>query len=82
MKDAQDKSRTIKDTLLAAQSRQKKYANHTSRDMEFHTGESVLLKVSPMKGVMIFCKKGKLRPTNVGPFEVLECIGSTTYRLV
>ena len=70
MKDDQDKIGSIQDTLLSTQSQQKKYADHTVRDMEFHTGGNVLLKVSPMKGMMIFGKKGKLIPRHVGPFEV------------
>ncbi len=59
VKDAQDKVRSIQAKLLAAQSRQKKYADHKVRDMTFQTGENVLLKVSPMKGVMRFGKKVK-----------------------
>ena len=35
-------------------------------------GDQVFLKVSPMKGVMRFDKKGKLSPRYVGPFEILE----------
>ncbi|WMV46390.1 hypothetical protein MTR67_039775 [Solanum verrucosum] len=62
VKDAQDKVRSIQTKLLASQSRQKKYADHKVRDMTFQTGENVLLKVSPMKGVMIFGQKGKLGP--------------------
>ena len=31
-------------------------------------GEQVLLKVSPMKGVMRFGKLGKLSPRYIGPF--------------
>ncbi|WMV59080.1 hypothetical protein MTR67_052465 [Solanum verrucosum] len=64
-----------------AQSRQKKYADHKVRDMEFQMGENVLLMVSPMKGVMRFGKKGKLSPRYIGPFEVLECVGPMAYRL-
>ncbi|WMV24487.1 hypothetical protein MTR67_017872 [Solanum verrucosum] len=50
VKDAQDKMRSIQVKLLAAQSRQNKYADHKVRNMAFQTGENVLLKVSPMKG--------------------------------
>ncbi|KAH0773664.1 hypothetical protein KY290_010801 [Solanum tuberosum] len=32
-------------------------------------------KVSPIKGVMRFGKKGKLSPRYIGPLEVLECVG-------
>ncbi|WMV38359.1 hypothetical protein MTR67_031744 [Solanum verrucosum] len=69
VKDAQDNVRSIQDKLLAAQSRQKKYADHKVRDMAFHIGENILLKVSPMKWVMRFGKNGNLSPQHIGPFE-------------
>ncbi|WMV37153.1 hypothetical protein MTR67_030538 [Solanum verrucosum] len=81
VKDAQDKVRNIQAKLLAAQSRKKKYAAHKVRDMTFHTREKVFLKVSPMKGVMRFGKKGKLSPQYIGQFEILDCVGPVTYRL-
>ncbi len=51
VKVAQDKVRSIQSKVLAAQIRQKKYADHKVRDMTFQTGEKVLLKLSPMKRV-------------------------------
>ena len=42
-------------------------------------GGNVLLKVSAMKGVMIFGKRGKLSPRYIGPFEILEHIGTVVY---
>ena len=50
----------IQEKLLAAQSRQKEYADRKVRDLEFMEGEQVLLKVSPMKGVIRFSKQVSL----------------------
>ena len=44
-------------------------------------GEQVLLKVSPMKGVMRFGKRGKLSPRYIGPVEVLKQVGEVAYEL-
>ena len=71
----------IRKRMLTAHSRQKSYADTRRRDLKFEVGDKVFLKVSPMKGVMRFGKKGKLSPRFVGPFEVLERIGVVAYRL-
>ena len=42
----------------------------------------MFLKVSPMKGVMRFGKKGKLAPRYFGPFEIRSKVGEVAYRLV
>ena len=49
--------------------------------MEFEIGDMVFIRVAPMKGVMRFGKKGKLSPRYVGPFEILERVGSVAYWL-
>ncbi|XP_070003004.1 uncharacterized protein [Nicotiana sylvestris] len=43
--------------------------------------EKVLLKVSPMKGIMRFGKKGKLSPRFIGPFEVFRRVVEVVYEI-
>ena len=71
----------IQGKLLAAQSRHKDYVDRKVRDLEFMEGEQVLLKVSLIKGVMRFGKRGKLSPRYIGPFEVLKRVGKVAYEL-
>ena len=76
-----DKIVQIRDRLKAARDRQKSYADLKRKPFNFEVGDKVLLKVSPWKGVMRFGKKGKLSPIYIGPFEVIERVGSVAYKL-
>ena len=64
--------RKILAKIQAAQDWQKRYADLKRREGEFQVGDKVLLKVSPMKGVMIFGKKGKLSPKYIGPYRFFK----------
>ncbi|GJR58125.1 putative reverse transcriptase domain-containing protein [Tanacetum coccineum] len=72
---------SIKARIQAARDRQKSYADLKRKPMEFQVGDRVMLKVSPWKGVVRFGKRGKLNPRYVGPFKVLEKVGSVAYKL-
>ncbi|XP_021721508.1 uncharacterized protein LOC110689083 [Chenopodium quinoa] len=81
IEDTVKQVREIQAKIQAAQDRQKSYADSKRREEEFEIGDKVLLKVSPMKGVMRFGKKGKLSPKYIGPYEILQRIGKVAYRL-
>ncbi|XP_070020506.1 uncharacterized protein [Nicotiana sylvestris] len=81
VQEAMDKVQLIKQRLLVAQSRQKSYADKRRRDLVFTIGDKVFLRVSPMKGVMRFGKRGKLSPRFIGPYEILDRVGAVAYRL-
>ena len=51
------------------------------RTLEFKVGDHVFLKVMPKRGVVRFGKCEKLSPRFIGPFEILERIGTVAYRL-
>jgi hypothetical protein len=71
----------IRQNILAAQSRQKSYADVRRQDLEFVVGDQVLLRVSPTKGVVWFGVSGKLSPRYIGSFTILARVGSLAYRL-
>ncbi len=58
--------------LETTYSRQKSYARHRRRELEFEEGYKVYLKILPMKGVVRFRKKENLNPRYVGPYEMLQ----------
>ena len=81
IRDTSDKVGMIRKHLLTAQSQQKSYADVQRRPLEFKAGDHVFLKVMPKRGVIRFGKGGKMSPRYIGPFEVLEKVGTVAYWL-
>ncbi|WMV37414.1 hypothetical protein MTR67_030799 [Solanum verrucosum] len=52
-----------------------------SRELESIVNDWVYLKVSPMKGVMRFGKKGKLSPRYIDPYIISKRVGNVAYEL-
>ncbi|KAH0641167.1 hypothetical protein KY285_037753 [Solanum tuberosum] len=78
---AMEKEKVIQERLKTTQSRQKSYTDVRRRALEFEVHDWIYLKVSLMKGVMRFGKKGKLRPRYIGPYRISKRIGNVAYEL-
>ncbi|XP_070014045.1 uncharacterized protein [Nicotiana sylvestris] len=84
-----EKVKIIKEGLKTAQSRQKSYSDVRRRDLGFKEDDWVFLKVSPMKGIMRFGKKGKLSlrkvvgdPSTIMPVDTIEVNEELSYEEV
>ena len=81
IRDTSEKVSLIRQRLLMAQSQQKSYADVRRQPLEFEVGDHIFLKVMPKRGVVRFGKRGKLSPRFIGPFEILERVGTVAYQL-
>ena len=81
IRDTSEKVSLIRQPLLTAQSRQKIYDDVRRRPLEFEVGDHIFLKAILKRGVVWFGKHGKLSPRFIGPFEILERVGTVVYRL-
>ncbi|XP_021722461.1 uncharacterized protein LOC110689951 [Chenopodium quinoa] len=81
IEDTVKKVREIQAKIQAPQDRRKSYVDLKRREEEFEVGEKILLKVSPMKGVMRFGKKGKLSPKYIGSYELRRYIPDKSHVL-
>jgi hypothetical protein len=79
--EAERQVQMVRDKLKLAQSRQKSYADNRRRELRFHVGDFMYLKVSPMTGLCRFNIRGKLALRYIGPFKILEQRGEVTYQL-
>lgn len=76
-----EKVAIIRRNLATTQSCQKGYTDNRRRPLEFAVGDQVFLKIFPYKEKMWFDKKGKLSPHYVGPFQIVEHVGTVAYCL-
>jgi hypothetical protein len=81
IEEAEEKVEKVRENLSIAQSHQKSYADKRRKELTFADGDSVYLKVSPLRGTKRFLVKGKLAPRYVGPYQITKRIGSLAYQL-
>ncbi|GJS78111.1 putative reverse transcriptase domain-containing protein [Tanacetum coccineum] len=61
--------------------RDSRFTSHFWQSLQKALGDKVILKVSPWKGVIRFNKRGKPNPRYIGPFKIIEKVGTVAYRL-
>nr|GEV71854.1 Ty3/gypsy retrotransposon protein [Tanacetum cinerariifolium] len=72
----------LKQSLAQANNQMVMKANRKRRNVEYKTGDMILVKLQPYRQVtMAKCCSKKLAKRYYGPFEVLERIGRVAYRL-
>lgn len=61
--------------MRIVQNWQKSYTECIRRKLEFNIGDWAYLKVSLVKGIVSFGKKGNLSPRYIGSYEIVEKFG-------
>lgn len=75
---------SIRKKLLKAQAQMKHYADAKRRNMEYHPGDWVMLKLRPHRQSSAKhsqATSGKLSKRYYGPFQILQRVGQVAYKL-
>ncbi|XP_050876497.1 uncharacterized protein LOC127080211 [Lathyrus oleraceus] len=59
----------------------KTYHDKQMKDLEFHEGDHVFFRVTPMIGVGHALKSKKITPCFIGPYQITQRIGVVSYRM-
>jgi hypothetical protein len=81
LREVERQVQIVRENLKLAQSRQKSYVDNRRRELRFHVGDFVYLKVPPMRGLRRFKIRGKQASRYIGPFKILEQRGEVAYQL-
>lgn len=76
-----DQVKLIRERLKTTQSHLKSYVDVRRRELEFQVDDLVYLKISQIKGVKRFGKRGKFSLRYVGRYRVLSRVGKVAYEI-
>jgi hypothetical protein len=81
--ERQAATRMLKEQLIRAHNRMKKYANSKRSERKFHIGNWVYLKLHMYRQISVQGNTSthKLKQKYYAPFEILEKIGVVAYKL-
>ena len=72
----------LKDNLIRAQDRMKKWADLHRTERSFEVGDMVFLRLQPYRQISVGGRRSqKLSPLFYGPYKILQKIGPVAYRL-
>jgi hypothetical protein len=73
----------IRDNLIKAQERMKKYADKNRKEREFQIRDMVYLKIQPYRHTSLSLHRSlKLHSKYYGPYRVLQRVGTVSYKLL
>ena len=81
VEETTDKIRMVKEKMKEAQDRQKSYADKRRKHLEFEVDDLVYLKMITFKGRTRVSGRRKLDPRYLGPFRIIERVGTMAYKL-
>eukprot|EP00253_Pinus_taeda_P027291 PITA_27291 len=81
IQEREEQVKQIRQWLKQAQDGQKSYVEAHRTDRNYEVGDQVFVCIRPNKSIIRFGKGMKLSPRFIGPFKVLEKVGSVAYRL-
>ena len=81
VEETTEKIKSVRDKMRAAQDRQKHYTDKRRKELEFAVGDMVYLKMITFTGRVRISGRRKLDPRYLGPFRVIERVGSVAYKL-
>lgn len=75
-------NQVLKHSICHAQNKCKQFADQKRREVNFHIGDLVFLKLQPYRQLSVAVRKHlKLSHKYYGPYKVLEKVGNVAYKL-
>ena len=76
VEETTEKIKFLKEKMKEAQDRAKNYADKRRKDLEFAVDDLVYLKMITFKGRVRISGRRKLDPRYLGPFRIVERVGT------
>jgi len=79
VQETTERIQILKLNMKEAQDRHRSYADKRRRELEFEVGDRVYLKMAMLRSLNKSISETKLSPRYMGPFKIVERVGSVAY---